>query len=275
MPHVMQELVLVKAFAAEAEHQLERDDDFGNGLAVSLAQDAVELILRIVVRERPIAVEQRAGLDKLITAIDRAAQKDDDKVPHMARIEDLNKARVGFKHAGTAPSRQDAVRLVRFGAEFLEVAFPRFFSIEYRAVSMAHQIRRDEVQKRILEAERLLAEGMFHDAVVEAADAVSVVEQTLGNLLPPVSKANVLGDNDPAMVNYMNGLRLVALAGLVGYDPRALMRFRALAPTVLRGTAGSRQVLLKGPPSQYTSEHADFAVKFATDFALAVQKKLS
>jgi hypothetical protein len=45
----MQELVLVKGFAVEAERQLERGDDFGNGLAVSLAQDAAELLLRIVV----------------------------------------------------------------------------------------------------------------------------------------------------------------------------------------------------------------------------------
>lgn len=117
---------------------------------------------------------------------------------------------------------------------------------------MAHQIRSDEVQKRILEAERLVAEGMFHDAVVEAADAVSVVEQTLGNLLPPVSKANVLGDNDPAMVNYMNGLRLVALAGLVGYDPRALMRFQCSRANGLARDRRSRQVLLKGPPPRST-----------------------
>jgi hypothetical protein len=226
------------------------------------------------VRERSIAVEQRAGLDKLVAAIDKAASGEDGKVPHLARIEDLNKARVGFKHAGTAPARVDAERLVRFGVEFLEVAFPRFFAVEYRLVSVAYQVRAAEVRGHLLEAERCLREGAFYDAIVEAADAVSGVEQVLGNVLPPVSRANIVGDNDPGVINYLNGLRLISLAGLVGYDPRALMRFRGLAPTVLRGVGGSRQVLLNGPPNQYRAEHADFAIKFATDFALAVQKRL-
>ena len=48
----MQQLVLVKQLAQEAERQLARKDDFGNGLAVSLSQDAVELLLREILRSK-------------------------------------------------------------------------------------------------------------------------------------------------------------------------------------------------------------------------------
>lgn len=274
MSLVVQELVMVKTFALEAEHQLERDDDFGNGLAVSLAQDGVELLLRVVVRERAIAVEPRAGLDKLIAAIDKAAISDAEKVPHVARIEDLNKARVAFKHAGIAPGRSDATRLVRFGFEFLETSFPRYFALEYRSISLAHQVRSEEIQRLLLEAERLMTDADHGGAMVKAAEAVSHLDGKLSNLFPPTSRANVFGDNNPGILNYMNGLRLMALAGLIGYDPRALMRFRGLAPSVLRGVTGSSQIIFNGPPSQYTAEHAAFAVGFAIDFALAVQKRL-
>lgn len=273
MLHVIQELVLVKEFADEAERQLEREDDFGNGLAVSVAQDSVELLMRIVVRERGLAIEPRAGLDRLVAAIDKAATGDDERVPHVARIEDLNKARVSFKHAGTAPSRPNALRLVRFAVEFLEVACPRFFGVEYRSISIVHQVRSDETRRFLVEAERLLTAGEYRDAMIEAADAVRVVESQLGSLFPSMSRANVTGDNNPGLINYMNGLRLISLGALVGYDPRALMRFRALAPHVSRSMSGQRFVTFSGPPD-YTVEHASFAVGFAIDFSLAVQKRL-
>lgn len=274
MNSFLPDLVLVKTFALEAERQLQRDDDFGNGLAVSLAQDAVELLLRIVVRERHLTIEPRAGLEKLVAAVDKAAASSQEKVPHAARLEDLNKARVSFKHSGHCPTRGDATKLVRYGFEFLEESFPRFFAMEYRSVSLANQVKNPNVRDALLEAERRVAAEDWQAAVVEAAKAFAHVESSLTSFFPPTSRANVLGDNNPGVVNYLNGLRLVALAGLVGFDPRELMRFRGVAPSVLNGWDGlPPQIVFNGPP-QYTGEHAAFCMKFVLDMAVAVQRRL-
>lgn len=274
MSHVVQELVFVKGFLIEAERQLQRGDDFGDGLAVSLAQDAAELLLRLVVRERGITIEPSAGLNKLIAAINKAAATESDSVPHLARIEDLNKARVNFKHAGICPSHSDATRLVRFGLEFLEVGFPRFFEIEYRAISLVHQIHDVAVQQFLLEAEVSMKTEDWREAVVAAAKAELQVEAALARLFPPTSGAGLRDGNDAGVVNYLNGLRLIALAGLIGYDPRDLMRFRALAPRVNGGYSGHPPQIVFTGIFHFTRDDAEFCFKFAVDFALAVQRRL-
>ena len=274
MSHVVSELMLVKDFIAEAERQLDKSTDFGNGNAVSLAQDAIELLLRIVVRERGIPVDAKAGLEKLTAAIDKAATKDEERVPHAARVEDLNKARVGFKHAGIAPSRSDAIRLIRWGLEFLEVAFLRFFAIEFRQVSIAHQIRSAEIRALLLEAEARLSQGQYLESLIEAADAVNQTNAGLGALLPPISRQLESKVSIPIVTDYMKGLRLATLAALVGFDPRELARFKAVAPGVLRNEAGSRLAISPKGSGHPTEAEAQFGLKFATEFALAVQTKL-
>lgn len=96
-------------------------------------------------------------------------------MPHRARLEDLNKARVAFKHSGTSPSKADARRLVGFGLEFLEVATPRLVGIEYAKISLCAAVRNDEIRGLLIGAQAMLAEERWRDAMIEAADAVTLV----------------------------------------------------------------------------------------------------
>lgn len=149
---------------------LARDTPFGDGQAVSLMQDAVELLIREVVRSDHIEVPTRPTLDQMADAISKAAVDESGKVPHRTRIDDLNKARIGFKHSGTAPSRDDARRLVRYGIEFLEVVVPRFFNIEYRRISLIHSIKSSEVLTLLESAQVAASEGRFNDAMADASE---------------------------------------------------------------------------------------------------------
>lgn len=270
-----QQLVLVKQLAEEAERQLAREDDFGNGLAVSLTQDAIELLIRIAVRTFDVDVPARATMDQMADAIGKSDEAR--AVPHRARIEEVNKARVGFKHSGTAPGRADAMRLVRFGVEFLEVACPRFFGIEYRDLSLAHSIRSEEVRALLLAAEKYQSEGQYREAMIEAAYAVRAVEAKLERLMPsPPAPVRSAGDNEPALRSlqqYLRGLRLLSLAALAGFDARALVGFQSMAPNVSMSAAGERSTILHGPVT-YSEEQVTFAVKFAVAFAAAVQSRI-
>ena len=129
-------------------------------------------------------------------------------------------------------------------------------------------------REALVEAERLLAAGDFTETMIQAARAVSGIEDMLRNLLPPVSQANVGAANGPGLLNYLSGLRLMSLGALVGFDVRALMRFRALAPRVSKSMSGKWHSTFNGP-AQYGVDHATFATTFARDFALAVQRRLS
>lgn len=272
------QLVIVRLLSEEAEKQLAREDDFGHGLAVSLAQDSVELLVRIVVRARTVPVKgDRPTLGQMMDAIDAAAAAEGSEgVPHRQRIDDLNKARVAFKHTGLCPSRADAERLVRYGVEFLEAAVPRFFGIPNRRVFLAYGVRSEPVRAALIKAEEALLEERYLDATIEASAAFAAADSPLRTLLPELptipSLREGLGQQVKVLTDYASGLRLVAMAALVRFEIGELLRFKRLVPVVLHSMAGKRQVIDKRL-GQYTAEDAEFAVRFATEFALAVQRK--
>ncbi|MEO8152798.1 MAG: hypothetical protein ABI605_07000 [Rhizobacter sp.] len=58
----VQQLSLAKQFADDADRQLSRRDDYGNGQAVSVTQDAVELIARAACRHRGVTITDKATI---------------------------------------------------------------------------------------------------------------------------------------------------------------------------------------------------------------------
>ena len=277
MTNEASQLVLVKQFADEADRMLGRKSAFGDGQAVSLMQDAVELLIRAVARNLNVEVQARATLDQMVDAIGKVASDEFGKIPHRARIEDLNKARVGFKHSGTAPSSEDARRLVRYGVEFLEVAVPRFFDVEYRRISLAQSIRSAEILALLQRAEIAALEGRFNDAMVETSDAVGVVERSLSQVMPlpttPIRAPGVDGQAIEHLLKYLIGLRNVSIAAMMQFDLRDLMKFRQTAPRVSGSGPTRRQAVFNGP-MQYTAEQAESAIAFAISFALAVESRI-
>jgi len=265
------QLILVRQLADEADRQLERDDDFGHGLAVSLMQDAVELLIRIVVRTRSIDVQARATWEQMADAISKTSDDEGGRVPHRARLEDLNKARVAFKHSGTSPSKSDAHRLVRFGLEFLEVAVPRFMGLEYTQISLCAAVRNDEVRALLVLAETMLAEERWGDAMVEAADAVKCSEVALHALLPMAASIAGMRETYSGLAPYLDRLRLLAVGALVNIDPVELVVFQGIVPSVSKAASGKRYVM--SSRTHTSREEAEGAVEFAVHFALAVERR--
>jgi hypothetical protein len=210
-------------------------------------------------------------------AIGKVASDETEKIPHRTRVEDLNKARVAFKHSGIAPSRDDARRLMRYGIEFLEVAVPRFFGIEYRRISLSQSVRSPEIRLLLDTAAIAASEGRHNDALADASEAVGLVEQKLSRVLPlPASPMSLSGADGKALVEltkYLAGLRNVSVAAMMQFDLRELIKFRMMAPRVTRSRAGQRQVILTGLAS-YTLEQAESSIAFATSFALSVQARI-
>lgn len=267
------QLMRVKQFFVEAEKFLDRKDDFGHGLAVSLAQDGAELLLRSVARHRQASVKDKAAFSDLVNALDtQAAENGLTKVPHRAHLEELNAARVGFKHHGTVPSVADAKKLVRYGLDFAETASQRFFEVDLSTLSMADLIRDDKIRELVKAAESHLSVGETPEALIEAADAVALVNGMLQQLMP---LAPQFGDSSEqaALAGYLDGVRLLALAAAVKFDIRDVVRFRGLGVRVQHAVSGKR--FISQHRHQHTEHDLAFAVRFAGEFALAVEAALS
>lgn len=270
----VQQLSLAKQFADDADRQLSRQDDYGNGQAVSLTQDAIELIVRAACRHRQVPnIADKATLDDMIKKLDEAEQQAGrPPTPHVTRIRDVTVTRNAFKHRGIAVTPADAQRLVRYGVDFAEAAVPQFFGLGWASLSLADAIRDEDVRQAVKLAESHLAESRHQEALVEAVAAVKLLERFLERLMPlAVWRAEF--DSNRSTTHYLNGLRLVSLAALIQLDLRALLRFQSLGVNVFTSAAGTRQVVnTRGQDA--TPEEAVFAVVFARDFALSVQARL-
>src|SRR5437867_4105252 len=65
-PDHLQQLLLVRQLAREADRHLLARSDFDNGLAVSLMQDAVELMLWTACKQHGVNLTDKASFDSMI-----------------------------------------------------------------------------------------------------------------------------------------------------------------------------------------------------------------
>jgi hypothetical protein len=122
-----------------------------------------------------------------------------------------------------------------------------------------------------------VSEERFNDAMLEASDAVRVLERSLAKVMSlPASPIRAVGADGLALdelLKYLNGLRNVSVAAMMEFDLRDRMRFRMTAPRVLDLDPARRQAIFNGP-IQYIAEQTDAAIAFSTSFALAVQARI-
>lgn len=267
------QLMLAKRFLAEADRHLDQKNDFAHGQAVSSAQDCVELLLRSAARHNQAPLKDKAGLKEIIAGLDQhASEHSMPKVPHRVRIEELNTARVSFKHFGLAPTGADAARLVRYGLDFAEVACLQYFGRERSSLAMSDLIQNDKIPSLVQSAEGLLEQGEVDKALIEAAKAVYEAELPLRTLPPKAPEAgrSFQGRN---MSKFPEGLRQLALSTAMNFDIRDLLRFRSFGILVFGNYEGDgHQVTCMR--WQFPPEDGVFGVQFARDFALAIQGRM-
>jgi hypothetical protein len=286
------QVVLCKQLFRESERYLVKGGPVSLGLAVSTAQDATELFLRAVVKERNVP-GQKVPDDfvKCMDYVDAAADgREERKIPLRGKLLELNKARVNFKHYGLIPDRADTVRLIGYAEQFLEEATPRFFSLMFSQISLADTLLATEVKERIKAAEQAMTVDDFAEVLGSCAEAVELAASTILRSLKPNAGLSVpymsrrledtlgrevardLGDYINRVVNTSSrGALMLALS----LDVNEVSRFEMLTPTVRRWGGGSFTRMGMQMVEWHNSRNAEFAIDFATRFALAVDSRMS
>lgn len=245
------------------------------------------MFVRALVRHHGISVKDQATLDQMAQAVDVWAEaQSKPALPHRARNQDLNKARVTFKHTGTAPATSDARRLVRYAVEFLESACPAFFDVEWRSISLSDLVLAPAVRAALKLAEQMASDENFVEAVIEAAQAVKHVEASLISSLPEpdrnlVSLSGVVPDHRASravhdalryLIDYLGLLRSAVVSNAYGSQQSEMRIFKSIVPSICTFGDGKRQVVWNGL-TQPTPEQAEFCINFARRFALATQSR--
>ncbi|CAN7806437.1 hypothetical protein LJR267_010724 [Paraburkholderia hospita] len=284
----LNQLVLCKQLYSEAEGFMSRKGSVALGLAISIAQDSVELFLRAVIKQLPSTGQKPPEeFVKCMDYIDASASEQRElRVPFRARIAELNKARVNFKHYGLIPSEADAIRLLGYVEQFFEVATPQFFSRDFSSISLSDLITSPEVRDRIKQAEAAEREGDTAEALGASAEAVELAAGALlARLQPdipshlPTRLERALGSDatwefSRYMRSQLEAANRVSLTLALSLNLNELLRFNMIVPSVRRLVGGNFSRHQWQDRAKLGSTDAAFAIAFAQRYALAVDARM-
>lgn len=183
MSAVVPPLLLVKRLFVESETFADQGEPVAAGLALSLLQDATELYVWTVIKERNLSVKDQAGFVSNMETLQKAGLP----MPYSARLLELNRARVNFKHYGNLPAPDESKKYRTYVGEALRQAMLDHFSIVFDDVSLVDLLANVEIRDLLKNADAQVAKGNFSEAAIELAKAKSLTFGLTGKYLPRVS----------------------------------------------------------------------------------------
>lgn len=171
---IIDRLVCAKYIFESGIEVLDRGAPYAAGLAVLAFQDAVEMALRAIAEHIHAQIKENAPFNHILDEIEKV---DHAKLTHRTALNQLNKARVNFKHLGLAP-RDDDVRKFRRDLEgFFPNATEAFFSLDFSSLSLSSLIVHRRTRNWVKNAEDYLTEGDYDNCFAACALAVEVFQK--------------------------------------------------------------------------------------------------
>ena len=274
---LLRRLTLPKFLYARAKDVVERPQPPHSwGLATSLLQDAVEVLVRIVAEEHRIAVTDQTSFPKLLAAL---AGKFEHVGGHLANLTKLNTTRVAFKHRGQEVAERDARAFVVNVETFLTETCLEAFDVDFATLSLADSIGHRRTRNWLDKAEGAFAVEAYAEAVAHAAKAMTVYVAHSSEHDPSIDLGTVVhyqgvpeGFKDRVQASL---LTLHARFDLFtrGVDMAAFDRFDMLTPytTISDGVLHQYARTDKPVPSR---DEARFCIDFVVDTALALNDRI-
>lgn len=178
----LQQLLIVKRLFVEAMAYADRGDSVSAGIAISMLQDSAELYIWTLIKERDIAVKEQAGFVACLDTL----QKEGITIPNAAKLQELNKARVGFKHYGNLPAPTEARKHHTYVEDFLRQAIQNHFGVNFDDLSLVELVADQEIRNRLRVAEANIAAGDLRGAVTKLDEAKDLTFGRMQKYIPQV-----------------------------------------------------------------------------------------
>ena len=282
----MKQLMLVRYLFQCGEKAVDIHDEKACGVAISHLQDAVEMFLYTIVKERGSDAKppkkDKHTFVSLWQAVEGSLQR---KLPFASAMEELNSTRVQFKHFGIVPSPPVAEGVLASTRQFLTEATKMAFDRDFDSISLVDLIKDEQIRTTLKQAEDCLKRRAIPQCLSECAKAHDLAERFLISVIPCVSQWGTIqvdygeSGRKKALVGlntYLNMLREMSVAALLDIPARDLLRYAPLDPEtslVIRDLFGGRAE--PGPdtaqPTEPDEKDARFALRYVTDFVLAIE----
>lgn len=281
---MIEQLLLTKRLFEEGEKYSLQNDPISAGLAISLFQDSVESVIWLVTKDLGLNVKEKESFTVLL---DKVHQELDDnqsiKIPLKAKVQELNKARVSFKHYGILPDVSQANKFHGYTEAYLRTIFELYFKKDFDDISMSDLIASDEIRLLIKQAEKNLSTKDYKSCVDEIAKAKAKLFYKIKFFIPEVdiNLVNVANLFDKPisyqirkvfkyMSDYMKILREISIINILGISVKEYNHFSQMLPHASFFGVGNIQVIHKF--NNYTEEDTKFLLKFIIDLALKIQE---
>ncbi|BAY87981.1 hypothetical protein NIES267_75230 (plasmid) [Calothrix parasitica NIES-267] len=281
---MIEQLLLTKRLFEEGEKYSLQNDPISAGLAISLFQDSIESVIWLVTKDLGLNIKEKESFTVLL---DKVHQELDDnqsiKIPLKAKIQELNKARVSFKHYGILPDISQANKFHGYTEAYLRTIFELYFKKDFDDISMSDLIASDEIRLLIKQAEKNLSIKDYKSCVDEIAKAKAKLFYKIKLFIPEVDRnlgiVDYLFDKQISsqirkvfryMSDYMKKLREISIINILGISVKEYNHFSQMLPHANFFGVGNIQVIHKY--NNYTEEDTKFLLKFIVDLALKIQE---
>ena len=260
---MINQLLLSKRLYIIGSNYVDAPDPISAGLAISLFQDSIEILCWSVLKNLDAPVKENTPFTSFFDLVEKAPKNNESKkLPFKAKILELNKARVNFKHYGNLPDISEAKKFKGYAEEFLRVSFNDFFDADFDSISLSQLIPFDDVRTSIESAQELLKQNKVQDASCEIAKGRTLLFNKFSKFLPEVDYqlrhadqilervANTSGINIFAyLVQYLNALRNINFVALCGVSIIDYQLIESSLPKTSESVSGKWHYTIISDPS--------------------------
>jgi hypothetical protein len=153
-----------------------------------------------LVKERNVIVDDKSGFVANLGALQKAGYP----MPFASKLQELNRARVGFKHYGNLPAPSEAEKHRVYVEDALREAMLLHFAIKFDEVSLLDLVTDQAIRELLKNAETQITAGALEESAASLAQAKALVFGLTRRFLPAIDSH--LRDTD-RVLNQIEGVR--------------------------------------------------------------------
>ena len=284
---MISQLLLSKRLYIFGSNYVESPDPISAGMAISLFQDSIEIFCWSVLKELDAQVKEGTPFTSFFDLVEKAPKnKESKKLPFKAKILELNKARVNFKHYGNLPDISEAKKFKKYTEEFLRVSFNDFFKSDFDSISLSQLIPFDDIRFSVESAEKALLSQNVKESACELAKAKIQLFRKFARYLPEIDRN--LRDADRILEKgtnfsgvrvfhylseYLNALRNINFVALCGVSIREYLLMERALPGAYQTMNGKWHYTFTS--SEPSVDDADKIINIMINFSLKLGQLIS
>lgn len=275
---LIKRIVFAKYLFWQGNDSLKKSSILSDGLAILNYQDSAEMFLRTIAELLHASVKESSSFEQIIQSIENVSESIDKyKIPYRISLNQLNKARVNFKHFGLLPIKEDVNKFSRdLELLYRELVF-KYFKMSFDDFSLVDIIKNYRIKNHLKEAEKFLNTNNFGDSIISSSKAFKLLFDYNRKLDLGIDSFSKFGDRNlnNTLIKIKDKLEdhefhIDALK--YGLNLAQYQLFKSISPIVHLSMAGTFHVTIWGSTEkEYTFENAQFCLKFVTESTLIIQ----